>query len=266
MSAIIWFRCEMQLTIYLIRRYAAVAASEMSKSGLGIEEYAKRTQFYIVDIPEKLLNLARGGNWATFLDAGCGDGVLLNAMENSGLLRDKEVFAVDLSETRISRVREINRKYRCFVEDVCDMKSIPDSSIDLLASQMVIEHVASDEEMTSELYRVLRPGGNIYLTTVFKKSFAWYRYRNNGQWVLDPTHAREYNDDSQLIDLLRKAGFEIIASIKTGIAYPLTDLLLRRIRADQKAYSSRFLRIARRLRIPILGYYSWEILASKPSN
>ncbi len=48
----------------------------------------------------------------------------------------------------------------------------PSESFDLIIMVEVIEHVAQKEELLRELYRVLRPGGHLFLTTPNPESFA----------------------------------------------------------------------------------------------
>jgi SAM-dependent methyltransferase len=129
---------------------------------------------------------------------------------------------------------------------------------------MVIEHVPSDEAMLRQIARVLRAGGRAYISTVFKKPWAWYFHRCNGRWALDPTHVREYTREGQLLDLLTRAGLTVLHSRKTLLAYPLIDPLLRVLGCSRQVYLHSFLlRALRRIKLPILGYFNWEIVCQK---
>lgn len=224
--------------------------------------YSDRIQFFTDDIPSLLSQFLQEADWNTCLDLGCGDGALLSSLNNEGYFNGKSVFAVDLSANRIEAVREINQDFTCIVADVCDTP-IKDSSIDFLISTQVIEHVADDNDMVKEMRRLLSDGGFLYLSTVHKKRYGWYFYRCNGKWTLDPTHLREYTDDSQLLDILRKHDFEVLENKKSLDGRPIMDFLLRRIGAPRRSYDNRFLKSLRALRIPIPGYYCWEIVCKK---
>jgi SAM-dependent methyltransferase len=50
--------------------------------------------------------------------------------------------------------------------DVCDMKSISDSSIGVVLNMESLEHIAYPEKAVDEIYRVLKPDGFLILTTV----------------------------------------------------------------------------------------------------
>ena len=99
------------------------------------------------------------------LDAGCGSGgTALSLAEEAG-------FAVGLdlearfhdSGTRLAR--EIGVLNCAFAQ--ADGQTLPfrDATFDLVFSHSVIEHVADAEDYLRECFRVLRPGGVLYLST-----------------------------------------------------------------------------------------------------
>ena len=226
------------------------------------EDYSKRAQFYVDDVPPLLLNSLEKADWTTILDLGCGDGALLAALNDRGYFNEKSVFAVDISDNRIELVKKINQDFNCVVADGCHTQ-LAGSSIDFLMSTQVIEHVANDHDMVKEMRRLLHADGLLYLSTVFKKKYGWYFYRCNGKWTLDPTHLREYTNDDQLLDVLRDHGFEILENKKTLDGRPLMDAILRRLHAPRNVYNNRFFKLLRAVRIPIPGYYQWELVCQK---
>jgi len=227
-----------------------------------VEEYAKHGQFYADDIPPLLLKLLEEADWHTCMDLGCGDGALLSALNTQGYFNSKSVYAIDISASRINIARGISDDINFIVADACDTQ-ISDSSIDLLISTQVIEHVADDYDMVKEMRRLLHVGGFLYLSTVFKKKYGWYFYRCNGKWTLDPTHLREYTHDDQLLDILRAHSFEILENKKTLDGRPIMDSILRRLHAPRNVYNSSFFKLLRAVRVPIPGYYQWELVCQK---
>jgi 2-polyprenyl-3-methyl-5-hydroxy-6-metoxy-1,4-benzoquinol methylase len=231
---------------------------------MDIEEYAKRKQFYNRDIPKLLLKYVSKECWISYLDLGCGDGSLLYAMNKKRFFDNKIVYAVDLSENRINLVKKINKNFICYVEDACSIKNIQNGSIDFLVSEQVIEHVKNDEAMIKEISRLLKKDGVVYLSTIFKKWYGWYFYRCNGRWTLDPTHLREYGKDGKLFVFFEKNGFEILENKKILIKRSLSDFILKRLNADREIYNNYFfLRLLRIFKLPIFGYYEWEIICKK---
>ena len=226
---------------------------------MNIEKYAKiAPQYYTGEVPRLLLNILQNNSFATILDCGCGDGSLLFGIKEKGLALASRIYAIDLSKNRISLVKKISPKIVAHVDSAETLKSIKTGSIELLISTQVIEHV-NDRKMAASIKRVCKKGAIIYLSTVYKKWYGWYFYRNNIGWVLDPTHLREYSTDSQLLDIL-KNNFSVIVNNKTLQWFPVIDFIIKRIGWQVKERNNLLWKIIRSLRIPIFGYYNWEIV------
>jgi SAM-dependent methyltransferase len=95
------------------------------------------------------------------LEVGCGEGrgipLLLPGVSS--------YTAIDKIEPVIS---ELRRKYpsgKFVAGNIPPLREFSDNSFDTIVSFQVIEHIADDGLFTKELHRVLRPGGQAYLTT-----------------------------------------------------------------------------------------------------
>ena len=91
-----------------------------------------------------------------------------------------------------------------------------------------------------------------------------------GGFKLDPTYVREYRSEQEFLDLLRSNGFEIIEFRSEGVRYPIMDLLLRLLmklnllKVSPDFYlRHKVLRKLRRIRIPVVGYRTIEVVARK---
>lgn len=229
---------------------------------MDFKSYSQRQQFYVGEIPAMLERRLASTNWNTVLELGCGDGSLISALESQGTFTDKSVIAYDLSSDRVEVVQTTTKNIDCVVGDACSL-AIQDQSVDFIITSQVIEHVDDDNLMAQEMYRVLAGNGLAYISTVFKKWYGWYFYRCNGKWTLDPTHLREYNEESQLIDKLENCGFTVIENKKYLDGRPIVDSVLRRFGADRQIYSNGLLRSLRLFRVPLPGYYIWELVCAK---
>lgn len=237
-------------------------SSDTISNYMNIEEYAKvAPQYYTDEVPEILVFLLKNNKIQKLLDCGCGDGSLLYALKKRKLLRGVGVTGIDLSTNRISLVKRIDSKFVAKVDSAETLKTVSDNSIDLMVTTQVIEHV-DDKKMTFSIHRVVKKGGIIYLSTVFKKWYGWYFYRHNGRWVLDPTHLREYTSDSQLLKLVVNK-FYLVINKKTLQWFPIVDFILKRIGPPTRSRDNLFWEVVRSIRVPILGYYLWEIVLIK---
>ena len=242
------------------------------------EEYAQEHPHFIgedvvSELLEKLLRyLNELGKQFSIIDLGCGDGILLYALHSKGLLRNaSRVVGVDISEERIRRLRSFRPFAEGIVGDVCDLKQVLDNSFDVAISTQVIEHVPDDSRMLGEIQRILKPGGYFYVSTVVKKRYGvWVYYEGGRGFKLDPTHVREYRSEWEFLDLLERRGFEVIEYRSRGVRYPSMDLLLRLLmklgllRISSDFYlKHKVLRKLRRMRIPVVGYKTIEVIARK---
>lgn len=233
-----------------------------------LDKYSKKfIHYYSLQLPELVKAIIKSNpGLKVIADLGCGDGSLLYSLNKAKLLDcfDK-IYAVDLSEERINRVRHISPRITCFISDTCNVPDIKSESVNIIIANQVIEHVKDDGALVEEIKRITRPEGLIYISTVFKKRYAWYFFKNRlNQWVIDPTHEREYLCDNQLLDKLKKLGLLIIKNQKTLHWFAITDFILKRIGFKQDVYETNAIfRTLRRIKVPILGYYNWEIVCRK---
>jgi SAM-dependent methyltransferase len=209
----------------------------------------------------------------TILDLGCGDGNIIHALKQRGLLsRARQVIGVDLSPQRIERFTE-NAGYKGIVSVAESVEQIVDCEIDLLLNTMVIEHVTDDAVLLGEIKRMLKPGGWVYLTTVLKLPGAWYFRRTPaGRWALDPTHLREYPSRQVFEQLVCDSGLELVKVNVSPLSFPVIHPLLRilnrvlRLRGVNKI----FLRVGslswlEKITLPIPRYRTIEVVARKNS-
>ena len=199
-------------------------------------------------------------------DLGCGDGPLFPALERGGYIApEKPVYAVDLEPTRLARVAARFPWIETVVASADDVPAIPAGTLDVVVSTMAMEHVPDERAYLAEIRRLLRPGGCAYLTTVFKRPWAWYFRRRDGEPVLGPSHLREYTDVDAVRALVTGAGFRVLACERRQLWFPLLDPLLFRLgkRVPRLVGGRTLLRTLRGLRVPVPGYSSLELVLER---
>lgn len=127
------------------------------------------------------------------LDAGAG------SRPYSGLFSKQEYESTDFSDI-------FNTSYRDSHDFVCDLSNIPkpDNHYDAIICTQVLEHVEEPQKVIGEFYRVLKPGGRLFLTAP-------------QGWGLhgEPYHFFNFAVYG-LKSLFAKAGFEIVLITPRG--------------------------------------------------
>jgi len=196
----------------------------MSKSDLEFFAFSKRK---ISPLLEKAFSVKKKATKINVLDLGCGEGAMLEALARRGLLDDTNITAIDISPRLISIAKKRFKKRAQFIKTDVVKTNLPKSRFDLVYSTMVIEHIENPKEMVSEIYRILKPQGVVFISTIVKKWWGIYFYRNKGKFVVDPTHLHEFESPEELVELMKDGGFEVIEQITFPRYYSLLELLIK---------------------------------------
>ena len=133
------------------------------------------------------------------LDFGCGHGIFLDLLENVasntyGVERDKELFT-DFYGKKSHQVFE-------------SLGELSDNSIDIIVSFDVIEHIESPKEIISELYRVLKPNGKVYIGVPNQTDFLKELEETYLPFFYHEAHVLYFNEES-LSTLIQQKPFNI---------------------------------------------------------
>jgi SAM-dependent methyltransferase len=178
------------------------------------------------DLPKTLLRTAKANRSDVIADLGAGDGAMLWALDRRGLLGET-AYAVDISPTRVARAVANLPRIKGLVADATDVKALADSSVDGVIASQVIEHLADDRKLAPEIARILKPGGWWYVGTVLRMRHAWWFYRVDGVWRLDPTHVREYLSEHELLGVLSHPELVVNTIEASRLKFPVSDLVFR---------------------------------------
>jgi SAM-dependent methyltransferase len=151
-----------------------------------------------------------GNNWGTMLDLGCGDAISAAPLSD----KVKEIYCVDPSPLALERVlrRKLDNLYPILA--ISDKLPFPSNFFDGVFSIFVIEHTKNAERMLNEIHRVLKPNGELVISTDSKYYYKYLRFPLG--WVRgnfnvrknDPTHVNLMTP-KQMRHLLRETNFKI---------------------------------------------------------
>jgi glycosyltransferase involved in cell wall biosynthesis len=215
-----------------------------------LNAYARRHLHFVTEqLPPLLRDTARRG---VIADLGCGDGAILHALHRSGHLGEPS-YGIDVSDVRVDRAESIPG----VVGIVADATTVPlpEESVDGVVCSQVIEHVPDEPALVHEIARLLRPGGWWYIGSCLRGPRAWWIYRRDGVWLLDPTHVREYRDEREFRQAIEHDELEVGSIRSEPMRYPVLDLALRAFGRDGRFYERHpwALRL-RSVRLRVPGY------------
>jgi len=97
-----------------------------------------------------------------YLDLGCGDGQIAERV--AWMVGVKEVYGADIDSEVLENAKL--RGIKTFNLDLSkDKIPLNDNSVDLVTAFEVIEHLINPDNMLKEVFRVLKEGGHLLLST-----------------------------------------------------------------------------------------------------
>lgn len=134
------------------------------------------------------------------LDAGCGPGFLLNAID-----KKHQKYGLEVSKFAANYAKQFAPIYNSTLEEA----KLEENSFDVVISHHVIEHVQTPEIFLSEIKKILKPNGYLILATPDFKSICAKLFKKNYRMLFDKTHTNLFSFDS-LKKMLSDYRFEIL--------------------------------------------------------
>lgn len=107
----------------------------------------------------------------SILDVGCGNGWAAKEF----LPKGKQVYSLDISVTNPAIVKKLypNEKHFGITADSFHLP-FNDQSFDCVIASEIIEHVIDPSRFIKELFRVVKKGGRLIITTPYKEKLIYY--------------------------------------------------------------------------------------------
>lgn len=172
-------------------------------------EYVKEKEYYDKYFSSKIEEIKDIINSGQLLDIGCGPGTFLKIAKKSGF----KVSGVDLSPNAVNYCKE---EGLIVYQGTIDSKKLKNKKFDVITAFQVLEHIKEPDIFLNSVYRHLKKGGVLLLTTPDKEGIAprilgkkWYGYYN-----LEHIY---YFTKRSLTSLFFETGYEIITNKREPI-------------------------------------------------
>jgi 2-polyprenyl-3-methyl-5-hydroxy-6-metoxy-1,4-benzoquinol methylase len=142
------------------------------------------------------------------LDLGCGAGSLLEAARAHGW----DAQGIDVSISSVNHVRELG--FEVFHGELTQAQLMSEQ-FDVIAAVEILEHLFDPVKVVKEAYRLLRPGGLLWLTTPHGRGLPARVLGLDWRVVSPPEHLQLFSVTG-LKTLLERAGFRQINTRTTG--------------------------------------------------
>jgi SAM-dependent methyltransferase len=173
----------------------------------------------------------RRGSVRTF-DAGCGNGGF--SIFSAGIGNEVVAASFSLEDQEGARRRAEMLGIKGIDFRVIDLRQIDDFRATLgLFDQVIcmetIEHVTGDDKLVNSLAAMLKPGGQILLSTPYDKHRPLFTEEREPSSVEDGSHVRYGYSRERLRELVDSAGLEVSSEgfISGVVSQKLTDLMRR---------------------------------------
>jgi SAM-dependent methyltransferase len=198
---------------------------ELKNTGerLIINEYFSNREEYLIYL-EHLTTYKFSINYIKdkkVLDFGCGSGY------GTALISKycSQAIGVDISSDAIAYAKETNHNSKLSFFEIREVEKsplpFPDASFDTVLSFQVIEHIKDPQVYIEEIYRVLKPGGQIIIATPEREKRLFSFQKSWNVW-----HVKEYSK-KQLYELLNEH-FSNVKMLELGGREDVLALELKR--------------------------------------
>ena len=133
------------------------------------------------------------------LEVGCGDGQILEFMQNLGWT----VEGVDFDSLAVESARRKGLRVRL---GKLQTQQYAENTFDAIVMSHVIEHVHQPDSLLRECHRVLKPGGKLVVLTPNARSWGHRKFRRCWRGLEPPRHLQVFTPQS-LHRLTQQAGF-----------------------------------------------------------
>lgn len=198
----------------------------------------------------------------TILDFGCGAGHILSEIKK--INPEAKLMGLDVSQAALDEAKRLLSEVELHKIEDGGKFPLVDDSVDFIFTSEVIEHVYDTENAAKELYRILKPGGRMLLTTPYHNFIKNLLILLSGKFDthFDPVgpHVRFFSKKT-LWNLLEERGFKIENHGFYGRFWPIShSVYLSAVKPNEAFYES-LKKGKGRIAIKIFKRLTWTSIA-----
>lgn len=106
-----------------------------------------------------------------FLDIGCAAGTYLSYLRKSPVFKDYSFSGLDNCEILLRQAKVFYPKVDWFQNSIYEMSKIEDNTFDVVHASLVFIHLVTPMIAVKEIFRILKPGGHLYVVDIVDKTF-----------------------------------------------------------------------------------------------
>jgi len=157
-----------------------------------------QSEYFKDEVRDKILRKIDVKNKAIG-DLGCGTGFISLGLASKN---PYVVFAVDQSLNMLKELRkesikqELNNIYP--IKSALDELALFDDSLDVITINMALHHIVKPNESIKEMYRVLKQGGKVVISDVYKHDGQWAKEEMHDEWLgFSENQIREWLENAE---------------------------------------------------------------------
>ena len=157
-----------------------------------------QSEYFKDEVRDKILRKIDVKNKAIG-DLGCGTGFISLGLASKN---PYVVFAVDQSLNMLKELRkesikqELNNIY--LIKSALDELALFDDSLDVITINMALHHIVKPNESIKEMYRVLKQGGKVVISDVYKHDGQWAKEEMHDEWLgFSENQIREWLENAE---------------------------------------------------------------------
>ena len=163
-------------------------------------------------------------NNTSILDTSCQDGTFLKVLLEKNMDKNLKVFGVDISREDIEKAKNLIPGGTFLVTYNKKLPN-PDGVFDFVLTSLTLHHMDDPINSLSEMNRVLKENGRVYLVDIISRSLLSYKILNFIK-CREPYHFEKFYSLLEAKSLVAKAGFKI-EEVKTLSVFVMPVVILK---------------------------------------